>query len=75
MSPANVKAPLPRHPATMGLLRFFAYRHLPEPLQAVASGCWELAHRQVEQLPDGPELTAGLRHLMEAKDCFLRAAL
>lgn len=26
--------------------------------------------------PDGgPELAAGLRHLLEAKDCFVRAAL
>ena len=24
---------------------------------------------------DGPELTAGLRKLLEAKDCFVRAAL
>lgn len=29
----------------------------------------------VDQLPDGPELTAGLRKLLEAKDCFVRAAL
>jgi hypothetical protein len=26
-------------------------------------------------LPDGPELTAGLRKLLEAKDCLVRAAL
>lgn len=26
-------------------------------------------------LPDGPELTAGLRKLLEAKDCFVRAAV
>lgn len=26
-------------------------------------------------LPDGPELTAGLRHLLEAKDAFVRAGL
>jgi len=24
---------------------------------------------------DSPELTAGLRHLLEAKDCFVRASL
>lgn len=28
-----------------------------------------------ELLPDGPEKTAGLRKLLEAKDCFVRAAL
>jgi hypothetical protein len=26
-------------------------------------------------LPDGPEKSAGLRKLLEAKDCFVRAAL
>ncbi|PRY56421.1 hypothetical protein B0I28_10970 [Glycomyces artemisiae] len=29
----------------------------------------------IAALPDGPELTAGLRKLLEAKDCFVRAAL
>jgi hypothetical protein len=29
----------------------------------------------VDDLPDGPELTAGLRKLLEAKDCFVRASL
>ena len=28
-----------------------------------------------EQLPDGPEKSAGLRKLLEAKDCMVRAAL
>jgi hypothetical protein len=28
-----------------------------------------------ESLPDGPELAAGLRKLLEAKDCFVRASL
>jgi hypothetical protein len=29
----------------------------------------------ISTLPDGPELTAGLRKLLEAKDCFVRAAV
>jgi len=29
----------------------------------------------IRVLPDGPELTSGLRKLLEAKDCFVRAAL
>lgn len=28
----------------------------------------------IRELPDGPELTAGLRKLLEAKDCFVRQA-
>lgn len=27
------------------------------------------------ELPNGPEKSAGLRKLLEAKDCFVRAAL
>lgn len=64
-----------RHPATTGLLKHFAYAHLPEHLQAVSRPCGELADAMVTALPDGPELTAGLRKLLEAKDCFVRQAL
>jgi hypothetical protein len=64
-----------RHPATTGLLRYFEYAHLPERLQAVSRPCGELAQAMVDELPDGPELTTGLRKLLEAKDCFVRAAL
>lgn len=64
-----------RHPATTGLLRYFAYTHLPEHLQAVSKPCADLAGAMAAELPDGPELTTGLRKLLEAKDCFVRAAL
>lgn len=64
-----------RHPGTMHLLRYFEYAHLPEHLQAVSKPCADLAATLVDVLPDGPELTAGLRKLLEAKDCFVRAAL
>ena len=64
-----------RHPGTTHLLRYFEYAHLPERLQAVSKPCADLATSLVDELPDGPELTAGLRKLLEAKDCFVRAAL
>lgn len=64
-----------RHPATEHLLRYFEYAHLPEPLQAVSKPCCDLAHEMTDAVPDGPELSAGLRKLLEAKDCFVRAAL
>lgn len=35
----------------------------------------QLAYLAASSLPKGPELTAGLRKLLEAKDCFVRAAL
>lgn len=64
-----------RHLATMELLSYFTYCHLPEYLRAVSRECAVLAHSLVDQLPDGPELTAGLRKLLEAKDCFVRQAV
>jgi hypothetical protein len=64
-----------RHPGTLGLLRFFKYEHLPENLQRISKPCDLLARDLIRTLPDGPELTAGLRKLLEAKDCFVRAGL
>ncbi len=64
-----------RHPSTTGLLRYFEYAHLPEHLQAISKPVGDLAQQMVELLPDGPELTTGLRKLLEAKDCLVRAAL
>jgi hypothetical protein len=64
-----------RHPAGEQLLRYFEFGHLPRYLQAVSAPAARLAHEMFHTLPDGPELTAGLRKLLEAKDCFVRAAL
>lgn len=64
-----------RHPSTVQLLGFFAYDHLPPFLQTVSAPCHDLAFDLAGSLPDGPELTAGLRKLLEAKDAFVRQAL
>lgn len=64
-----------RHPATQGLAKFFVFAHLPTHLQEVSRPCHDLAAAMIDNLPDGPELTTGLRKLLEAKDCFVRAAL
>lgn len=64
-----------RHPGTAGIARYFAYEHLKTPLREVSRPCHDLAEHMIGTLPDGPELTAGLRKLLEAKDCFVRAAL
>ena len=64
-----------QHPATTALLRWFDYGHLPVPLRAVSGPVHDLAHTMAGYLPPGPEVTAGLRKLLEAKDCFVRAAL
>jgi len=63
------------HPATAQIMRYFSWAHLPEELQKVSRPCGELAAEMVATLPPGPELTAGLRKLLEAKDCFVRAQL
>jgi hypothetical protein len=64
-----------RHPATIGIARHFAYSHLKTPLRGISAAVAAIALNMVGSLPDGPELTAGLRKLLEAKDCFVRAAL
>lgn len=64
-----------RHQATVGLAQYFAWAHLPERLAAVSRPVCALMLEMVAVLPDGPELTAGLRKLLEAKDCLVRAAL
>jgi hypothetical protein len=56
------------------ILRFFTYDHLPERLQAVSRPFCELAFVMVGRRPDFcAETAAGLRKLLEAKDCAVRA--
>ncbi|NIL57093.1 hypothetical protein [Salinispora arenicola] len=64
-----------RHPSVVRIARYFTYDHLPPALQAVSKECHDLAEKMITTLPDSPELTTGLRKLLEAKDCFVRAAL
>lgn len=56
-------------------IKYFAYAHLPAHLQAVSKPIGELAEKLEAELPDGPEKSAGMRKLLEAKDCFVRAVL
>ena len=56
-------------------IQYFEYAHLPENLQKVSENFYWLAHLMEETLPDGPEKSAGMRKLLEAKDCFVRATL
>ena len=65
-----------RHPSTQHFESLFEYGHLsagkPRDTSMIVA---EVAEGMVETLPDGPELSAGLRKLLEAKDCFVRAAI
>ncbi len=64
-----------RHPSTTHGLSLFDYGHLPDHLKIVSGSSADLAEMMVGMLGDGPELTAGLRKLVEAKDCFVRQAV
>lgn len=56
-------------------IKYFSYEHLPPKLQEISKPLAELAKQMEETLPDGPEKSAGMRKLLEAKDCFVRAYL
>lgn len=62
-----------RHPSVEAVTRFFEYEHLPDSLREVAYTFWSVKNEMLSILDDDPELTAGLRKLLEAKDCFVRA--
>ncbi len=57
------------------ILKYFEHPHLPESLQEVSRPFYLLANTMENNVPDGPEKSAGLRKLLEAKDCFVRAKL
>jgi len=60
---------------TSTTIQYFEYDHLPPELRLVSKHFYELAHRMEEMFPDGPEKSAGMRKLLEAKDCFVRASM
>lgn len=62
-------------PSTDRMMQFFAYAHLPPHLQEISKPFGELAQQIVDTLPANAERTAGLRKLLEAKDCAVRAHL
>ncbi|QZE56899.1 hypothetical protein MPK67_gp026 [Erwinia phage pEa_SNUABM_32] len=55
------------------IMQYFAYAHLPAHLQRVSKPFALLAQEMDLYLPDGAEKSAGLRKLLEAKDCAVRA--
>jgi len=57
------------------MIQFFAYTHLPPMLQDISKPFSDMALNICKTLPSNPERTAGLRKLLEAKDCIVRAKL
>jgi hypothetical protein len=66
-----------RHPSITSIRKWLtANPNLAKDQFLIAHNCEQLADSIIEGIPqDGPELTAGLRKLLEAKDCFVRASL
>lgn len=66
-----------RHEATRQLLQWFSFDHLPDGSpRGVSEQISFLVGTMLKLIPnDTPEFTAGLRKLLEAKDCFVRAAI
>lgn len=57
------------------ILQYFKYEHLPEKLQVISKPFGDLALDLEGKVPDSAEKSAGLRKLLEAKDCMVRAVL
>ncbi len=55
------------------IMKYFEYQHLPNHLQDISKQIHDLAQSMDETLPNSAEKSAGMRKLLEAKDCFLRA--
>jgi hypothetical protein len=58
---------------TTNVDRYFQCGHLPPSLQKISQPIADLAKLMDDSLPDGPEKSTGMRKLLEAKDCFVRA--
>jgi hypothetical protein len=63
------------HEGLYPILRYFEFDHLPPKLADISRPFSDLAHMMALELPKCTETAAGLRHLLEAKDCAVRAAL
>lgn len=73
---SDLTVPPGAHPAVVEIAQYFDTSHLTDPDARQASMvCARTAQEMIMRLPEGPEKTAGLRKLLEAKDCFVRAAL
>lgn len=57
------------------IMKYFNYQHLPAHLKDVSKKLCVVAKEMDVALEDGPEKEAGLRKLLEAKDCFVRSVI
>ncbi len=57
------------------IIAYFKFSHLPRHLHEVSRPFCDLAIKMAENGKHPQETAAGLRKLLEAKDCAVRAAL
>jgi hypothetical protein len=57
------------------MMKWFAWKHLPEHLQGTSSQFALLAEYVCDTIEPSPERTVALRKLLEAKDAAVRAKL
>ena len=57
------------------IIKYFSYAHLPPFLQSVSKPICDMALCLEKELPECAEKAAGMRKLLEAKDCFVRVAV
>ena len=58
-----------------GILQWFECQHLHKSQLLIVNPLKLVAELMDGLLPDGEEKMAGMRKLLEAKDCFVRASL
>ena len=65
---------MPKPGDSFPIMQYFAFGHLPEELRSTSKAFSDFANWLLAQ-PHGnnAEVAAGLRKLLEAKDCFVRA--
>jgi hypothetical protein len=56
------------------MLRWFAYKHLPEEMHRIATTFDAMAQWMVEVIPASDEATVAMRKLLESRDAAIRAA-
>lgn len=57
------------------IIKYFKYDHLPDKLKEISKPFCDLAIEIDNKFVASNEKSAGLRKLLEAKDCIVRAAL
>lgn len=76
LSPTSDPSHKGKDPEGNPIMQYFAYMHLPiGVLRGTSRDVADLAVKMNAVLPASAEKSAGLRKLLEAKDCFVRAAL